>query len=161
MCNLTCCRNHLVLLFFLRFCPRCRCHAPFPNDVAARTTRHNDQFGVEAAARTALMPMRMLLVTSLEGYRQSPGTIPYVFLRITQPTTNPQRPPTRCDLNGQLWPQWCPTPGADAYNSHPECSRIAVCGGAGSGAPWRPWDNGDRRQRRLPRSVGHGLASFS
>jgi hypothetical protein len=33
-------------------------------------TQHNDQFGMEAAAPMALMPTRMLIVTSLESYRQ-------------------------------------------------------------------------------------------
>jgi hypothetical protein len=37
----------------------------------------------------------------LEGYRQLPNTKANVFLRITQPTTNPQRPSTRRDLNGR------------------------------------------------------------
>jgi hypothetical protein len=68
MCKLTCCRNHLFPLFFLQFRHRRR-QASFPNDVAARTTQHNNQFGVEAAAPTDLMPTRMLIVTSSEGYR--------------------------------------------------------------------------------------------
>jgi hypothetical protein len=45
-------------------------------------------FGMEAAGPTALMPRRMLIVTSSEGYRRSHGTLPYVFLCRTQPTTN-------------------------------------------------------------------------
>ncbi len=147
MCKLTCCRNCLLPLFLLLFC-RHRHHASFPNDVAAQTTRHNNQFGMEAATPTAPMPMMMLIVTSSEGYCQTPGTKPYIFLRRTQPTTNPQRPSTRCDLNGRLGPPWCLTPGDDSYNSHSDCWRIVVCGGAGSGAPWRPWEGGDRQGRR-------------
>jgi hypothetical protein len=144
MCKLTCCRNCLLLLFLLLFCRR-RHHASFPNDFAGRTTQHNNQFGVKSAAPTALMPTMMLIVTLSEGYRQMPGTKPYVFLRRTQPTTNPQCPSTHCDLNGQLRLPWCLTPGNDAYNSCPEYWWIVVCGGAGSGAPWWPWDGGNRQ----------------
>jgi hypothetical protein len=144
MCKLTCCRNCLLPLFFLLFCCRHH-HASFPNYLAARTMQHNNQFGMEAAAMTAPMPTMMLIVTLSEGYCQSSGTKPYVSLRRTQPTTNPQRPSTSHDLNGQLRPPWCLTPGADAYNSHPECWRIVVCSGAGSGAPWRPWDGGNHQ----------------
>jgi hypothetical protein len=143
MCKLTCCRNCLLPLFLLLFRRR-RHHASFPNDVAARMTRHNNQFGVEAATPTAPMPRMMLIVTSSEGYRQMPGTKPYIFLRRTQPTTNPQRLLMRRDPNGRLRLPWCLTPGNDAYNSRPECWRIVVCGGARSGAPWQPWEGGDR-----------------
>jgi hypothetical protein len=147
MCKLTCCRNRLLPLFLLLFHRR-RHHASFPNDVAARTMRHNNQFGMEAATPTAPMLTMMLIVTLSEGYRRTPGTKPHVFLHRTQPTTNPQRPSTRRDLNGRLRPPWCLTPGDDAYNSCPECWRIVECGGAGSGAPWRPWDSGNRQGRR-------------
>jgi hypothetical protein len=147
MCKLTCFRNRLLPLFFLLFCYHHH-HTSFPTDVAARTTRHNNQFGVEASAPTAPMPMMMLIVTSSEWYRQMPGTKPYIFLRSTQPTTNPQCPSTRHDLNGQLRPSWCLTPGNDAYNRRPECWRIVVCGGAGSGAPWRLWDGGNHQGRQ-------------
>ncbi len=147
MCKLTCCRNHLLPLFFLLFRRR-RHHASLPTDVAARTMWHSNHFNVEAATPMALMLTMMLIVTLSEGYRQSPGTKPYIFLRRTQPTTNPQRRSMRRDLNGRLWPPWCLTPGTDAYNSCPECWWIVVCGGAGSGAPWRPWDGGNRQGRR-------------
>jgi hypothetical protein len=147
MCKLTCCRNCLLPLFFLLFCHR-RHHASFPNDVAARTTRHNNQFGVEAAMPTAPMPMIMLIVPLSEGYHRSPGTLPYIFLCRTQLTTTPQRSSTRRDLIGQQRPSWFPTPNANAYNGHPVCWLIVVCSGARSGAPWRPWDDGDRQGRR-------------
>ncbi len=138
MCKLACCRNHLLPLFLLLF--RCRCHhTSFPNDVAAWMMQQNNKFGMEAAAPTAPMPTMMLIVTLSEGYRQTPGTKPYIFLCRTQPTTNPQCPLMRRDLNDRLRLQWCLTPGDDAYNSRPECWRIVVCGGAGSGAPWRLW----------------------
>jgi hypothetical protein len=78
----------------------------------------------------------------------SRGMLPYVFLRRTQLTTTPQRPSTGRDQNGRQRPPWCPTPDADAHNGHPVCWLIVVCGGAGSGAPWRPWDDGDRQGRR-------------
>jgi hypothetical protein len=113
---------------------------------------------MEAAAPTAPMPTVMLIVTSSEGYHQMPGTKPYVFLRRTQPTTNPQLPSMHHDLNGRLRPPWCLTPGNDAYNSHPECWQIVVCGGAGSGAPWQQWDDGNRQGRRG--TVWLALASF-
>jgi hypothetical protein len=132
MCKVTCCRNCLLPLFFLLFC-HCRHHASFPDDVAAWMAQHNNQFGMEAAVPMALMPMIMLIVTLSEGYRQSPGTKHYVFLGRTQPTTNPQCPLMQCDLNVQLHLPWCLPPGADAYNSCPECWKIVVCVGAGSG----------------------------
>ncbi len=51
---------------------------------------------------------------------------------------------TRRNQNGRQRPPWCPSTRAGAYNSLPECWLIVVYGGAGSEAPWRPWDNGDR-----------------
>ena len=51
------------------------------------------------------------------------------------------------DLNGRQQPPWCPTPSAGTYNSRPECWLIVVCGGAGSEALWRSWDDGDRHGR--------------
>ncbi len=147
MCKLTCCMNCLLPVFFLLFCHR-RHHASFPNDVAAWTTQHNNQCGVEAVAPTTPMLRMMLIITLSEGYHQLPGTNPYVFLRRTQPTTNQQYPSTCRDLNGRLRPPWCLTPGVDAYNSRPECWQIVVHGGAGSGAPWWLWDGGNRQSRR-------------
>ncbi len=138
----SCWKTHLPVLFLLFCCHRC--HASFPNDVAAQTTRHNNQFAMEATASTAPMQMRMLIVTFSQGYYQSPGTKPYVFLRRSQPTTNSQYLPTRHDLNGRQQPPWCSTPGANTDNSRPECWRIVICGGAGSGAPWRQWEDGGR-----------------
>jgi hypothetical protein len=147
MCKLTCCRNCLLLLFSLLFCRHLH-HASFPHDVPSRTTQHNDRFGVEAAKLTAPMPEGMLIVTLSGRHCRLPGTLPHIFLRRTQLTTTPQRPSTRRDLNGRQWPPWCPTPDANAHNSHPVCWLIVVCSGAGSGAPWRPWDDGDRQGRR-------------
>ena len=57
---------------------------------------------------------------------------------------NPQHLSARGDLKGQQRPPWCPTPGPAAHTSRPECWLIVICGGARSGAPWRPWDNGGR-----------------
>ena len=73
--------------------------------------------------------------------------LPYIFLRRTQPTTTPQRPSTRRDVNCRQRPQWCPTPSTTAYNSRPSCLLIVVCGGARSEAPWRLWDDGGRHGR--------------
>jgi hypothetical protein len=57
-----CCRNRLLLLFFLLFC--CHRHkASFPHDVPFRMTQHKNQFGKEAAKPTAPMPEGMLIVT--------------------------------------------------------------------------------------------------
>ncbi len=61
--------------------------------------------------------------------------------------SNPQRLLTCRDQNGRQWPPWCPTSCAGAYISRPECWLIVVCGGAGSEAPLRPWDDGDRNGR--------------
>jgi hypothetical protein len=74
--------------------------------------------------------------------------LPFVFLRRTQLITTPQRPSTCRDLIGGQRPPWCPTPNADAHNGCPVCWLIVLCGGAGSGAPWRPWDDGNRQGRR-------------
>ena len=56
-------------------------------------------------------------------------------------TTTQLRLLKRRDQNGRQRPPWCPTPGAGAYNSRPECWLIVVCDRAGSEAPWRPWDD--------------------
>jgi hypothetical protein len=118
MCKYPCCRNCLLLLFFILFC-RCRRHASFPNDAVAGMMWHNDQSGMEAATPMALMPKRMLIITSLESYCQLLGTKPYVFLHRSQPTTNPQCPSRCCDLNGQqqhLAPLQVPTQTTIAQN---------------------------------------------
>jgi hypothetical protein len=47
-------------------------------------------------------------------------------------------PLTRRDQNGQLQPPLCPTCGSAAYDSHPTCWLIVVCGGARIGAAWCP-----------------------
>ncbi len=84
--------------------------------------------------------------------------LPYKFLRRTQLTTTPQRPSTRRDLIGRQRLPWCPTPKTNTHNGHPVCWMIVVCAGAGSGAPWRPWDNGDCKGWRD--TVKLALASF-
>jgi hypothetical protein len=145
--NHACCRNPLLPLFFLLFCRHHR-HASFSHNVPSRMTQHNDQFGVEAAKPTAPMLEGMLIITLSGKHRQLRGMLPYIFLRRTQLTTTPQRPSTRRDLIGRQRLPWCPTPDADAHNGHPVCWLIVICGGAGSGAPWRPWDHGDRQGRR-------------
>ncbi len=66
----------------------------------------------------------------------------YLPSKNTLTTTQLQLSTCR-DQNGQQWLPWCPTPGAGAYNSPPECWLIVVCGRAGNEAPWRPWDDGD------------------
>jgi hypothetical protein len=132
-----------VFLFLLFF--RHHRHASFTHNVPSWTTQHNDQFGIEAAKPMAPMPAGMLIVTLMGRHHRLPGTLPYIFLRRKHLTTNPQRPSIHCDLNGRQWPPWCPTPDANAHNGHPVCWLIVVCGGAGSGAPWWPWDNGDRQ----------------
>jgi hypothetical protein len=37
-----------------------------------------------------------------------------------------------------LQPPWCLTSGAAAYDNQPILWATVVCGGAGSGTPWRP-----------------------
>ncbi len=140
--NHACCRNRLLPFFFLLFCRHCR-HASFPHDVPSRTTQHNNRFGKEAAKMMAPMPEGMLIVTLSGKHCRLCVMLPYIFLRKTQLTTTPQRPLTRHDLIGQQRPPWCPTPDANAHNSHPVCWLIVVCGGAWSGAKWWPWDDGD------------------
>jgi hypothetical protein len=88
-----------------------------------------------ACCRNRLLPLFFLL------FRR--GMLPYVFLRRTQLTTTPQRPSTRRELIGRQRPPWCPTPDADAHNGRSGCWLFVVCGGAGRGAPWRPWDDGN------------------
>jgi hypothetical protein len=85
-CRKTC----LLVLLFLLFCRRRHRHASFPNYIAARTIWHNGQFGMEDVPPTALMPTRMLIVTSLEGYCRLPGTKPmYSYVdHNPQPTPN-------------------------------------------------------------------------
>ncbi len=56
-------------------------------------------------------------------------------------TTTQQRLLTHRDQNGRQQPPWCPTHSAGAYNSRPECWLNIVCGGPGSEAPWRLWDD--------------------
>ncbi len=135
------------------FCCHLR-HSSFPHNVPSRTTQHNNQFGVEAAEPTALMLEGMLIVTLLGRHRRLPGTLPYIFLRRAQLTTTPQRPLTRCDLDGRQRPPWCPTPDADAQSP----SMLADCR-----MRWRQeWGTmAAVGQRRPPRLAGHGLASFS
>jgi hypothetical protein len=147
MRNIPLCKKTCLLVLFLLFYHRHR-HASFHSYDAARTMWHNDQFGMEAAAPMAPMLTRMLIVTLLEGYCQCPGTKPYVFLSRSEPTTNPQRPSTRHDLNGGQRLPWCLTPSVDADNSHPECWWIFICGGAGSGAPWQPLEDGGHHGRQ-------------
>jgi hypothetical protein len=40
-----------------------------------------------------------------------------------------------------------PAPAQTTVAQNVECWLIVVCGGAGSEAPWRPWDDGDRQGR--------------
>jgi hypothetical protein len=145
--NYACSRNRLLRLFFLLF-RRHRRHASFPHDVPSRTTQHNDRFGEEAAKPTAPMPEGMLFVTLSGKHCRLRGMLPCIFIRRTQLTTTPQRPSTGRDLIGRQRPPWCPTLDAYAHNGHPVCWLIVVCGGAGNGAPWRPWDDGDRQGRQ-------------
>jgi hypothetical protein len=145
--NHACCRNCLLPLFFLLF-RRHRRHASFPHNVPSRTMQHNNRFGKEAAKPTALMPKGMLIVTLSGKHCRLRGMLPYIFLHRTQLTTIPQCPLTCRDLIGQQRPPWCPTPNANAHNGHPVCWLIVVCSGTGSGAPWWPWDDGNRQDWR-------------
>jgi hypothetical protein len=142
--NHACCRNRLLPLFFLLF--HChRHHASFPRDVPSRTKQHNNRFGKEAAELMAPMPEGMLIVTLSGKHCPLRGMLPYIILHRTQLTTTSQCPSTCRDLIGRQRPPWCPTPNAIAHNSHPVSWLIAICGGAGSGAPLQPWDNNDRQ----------------
>jgi hypothetical protein len=133
------CRNHPLLLLFLPVCCRRHCTSCL-HDVPARMMQQNKRFDVEAAKPTAPMPMEMLFLTTLLGrHHQLPRTLPYIFIRRTQTTSNPQclSTTTRHDLNkGWQW-QWCPTPGAAANNGHTKYWLNGVSKGTGSGAPWQ------------------------
>ncbi len=99
----------------------------------------------------------MLIVILSGRHCRSPGTLPYIFLRRTQLTATPQRPSTRCDLNGQQRPPWCPTPVINAHNGHPACWLIVVC----RMRQCREWGTmAAVGRRRPPRSARHALASF-
>ncbi len=158
MCKLTCCRNHLFPLFFLWFSRRCR-HASFPNEVAARTTRHNNQFGVEAAVPTALMPTMMLIVAHHHLVRRVSPIAWYKSLGIPTYNTIHNQPTTSVDAS---WPKW---PAAAAMMPHPwhwciqQLPRmLADC------CMWWHWEWGTMAavgRRRPPRLAGHGFASFS
>ncbi len=102
----------------------------------------------DSAKRLPSQRIRCRRGCSLSPCQVSRGMLPYEFLRRTQLTTTPQRSSTGRDQNGRQRPPWCPTPNADAHNGHPVCWLIVVCGGAGSGAPCRPWDEGDCQGRR-------------
>jgi len=139
-------RKPLLLLLFCLLCLH-RQHASCHHDVLNRRTQRSNRFGMEAAKTTAPMPTGMLFLSLLGRQCQLSGILPYIFLRRTQPTTTPQCPSTRHDVNCRQRPPWCPIPGAATYNSHPTCWLIVVCSGAGSEAPWRPWDDGGRHRR--------------
>jgi hypothetical protein len=76
---------------------------------------------------------------SSKAGRHDPCMHIYQLIPSKNPCHNNQQCPLRhCDLNGPQRLPWCPTPGAFADNSSPECWLIVVCGGTGSGAPWQP-----------------------
>jgi hypothetical protein len=124
-------RKALLLLPFRLLHLHCR-HTSYHHDVPNRRMQRSNQFSVEAAKTTDQKPATMVggCVFTLANL-PSKNTL----------TTTQQRLLTRRDLNGQQQPPWCPTLGAATYNSHPEWWLIVVCGGAGSEAPWQPWDN--------------------
>jgi len=91
---------------------------------------------------------------SRRRHRRLAGTLLFVCIPTLSTTHNtPRHQRVRTNMvNGSRRD----TPSAAAHNSHPTCWLIVVCGGAGSEAPWRPWDDGSRQGRWV-----HGLASFS
>jgi hypothetical protein len=151
-----CCRNCLLLpLFCLLWHHHRPTHHALIMCLPGRGGSTTD-FGMEAAKPMALMPTRMLFLTSSGRYHQLAVTLPYVFLPMTQPTTTPHCLSMRRDQPGWRRLPCCPTPSAAAHNSHLTFWLIVLCGGTGSEAPWRPWDNSGRHGRWV-----HGLLSFS
>ncbi len=125
-------RKPLLPLLLFHFLCLHLCHVSYRHDVPNWRTQRSDLFGMEGAKMTARKPATMAGGVCLLAILPSKNTLP----------TTQQRLSTRRDLNGRQRPPWCPTPGAATNISQPACWLIFVCGGAGSGAPWRPWDNG-------------------
>ncbi len=112
---------------------------PYSSDFAAATATHHTTMmyrigGSEEATDSAWrLPRRRL------GSRPSwsVGVCSLANLPSKNTLTTTQlRLSTRRNQNGRQRPPWCPSTHAGAYNSRP--------GGAGSEAPRRPWDDGDR-----------------
>ena len=151
-CRCACGNCHFPHFFLLFHCHRHHASFPHDHDVPSRTLRHNGRFGVEAAKSMAPMPTGMLFLTSLGMHNQLLVHYPpYSYARH-----NPQQPHNAHQCVGRWWPPWCPITSATAHYSHPAYWLIFVCGGAGSEAPWWPWDEGSHHGRWV-----HGLASFS
>jgi hypothetical protein len=123
---------------------------PYSSEFAATTTTHHTavtyQMGghKESTDLACRLPRRRL--------RSWPSWLVGACLLANLPskntlTTTQNRLLTSRDQNGRQWLPWCPTSGAGAYNSRPECWLIVVCGRAGSEAPWQPWDDGDHPGR--------------
>jgi len=117
----------------------------FSHFVAAAPTNHSSKMSLSGRhgtttdsawrlpSRRPPMPMGTLFLTLPGRHCQISIILPYVFLHRTQPTTTPLHP--------SMLPHSA-LRSAVAPNSHPACCWKDVCGGAGSEAPWRPWENG-------------------
>ncbi len=131
-------RKSLLLLLFRilhlhRHLTSCR------HDVPNQQTQRSNWFVMEAAKT-----MGWKLATMVRGGACLLPNLP----SKNRLTTTQQRLSTRRDIIGRQRPPWCPTPVDAAYNSQPACWLIVACGGAGSGAPWRLWDDGGCHDQR-------------
>ncbi len=157
MCKLTCCRNCLFPLLFLRFCCRHH-HASFPNDVAAHCPDNATQQpiwcgGCRADSSDA----------NKDAHRHLVGRVLpiawYESLRIPTYNTTRNQPTMSVDAS---WPKW---PIAAAMVPHSWRWRIQQLPRmlADCRMRWRrEWGTMEAvGWRQPPRLVGHGLASFS
>ncbi len=124
---------------------------PYSSESAATTTTHHTTMMYQIDGRKEATDLAWRLPG--RRLRSQPSWLVGACLLANLPskntlTTTQLHLSTRHDQNGRQWPPWCPTSGAGTYNSRPKCWLIVVCGGAGSEAPWRPWDDGDRHGRR-------------
>ncbi len=114
---------------------------PYSSEFAATTTTFHTAMVYRISGRKEATNLVWRLPR--QQLRSRPSWLVGVCLLANLPSKN-MLPTTQLrlltcrDQNGRQWPPWCPTPGAGAYNSRPECWLIVVCGGAGSEAPWRP-----------------------
>ena len=123
---------------------------PYSSDFAATTTAHHTTMMYRIGGREEATDSAWRLPRRRLGSRPSWSVGAYSLANLPSKntlTTTQLRLSTRRNQNGRQRPPWCPSTRAGAYNSRPECWLIVVCGGAGSEAPWRPWDDGDRHGR--------------
>jgi hypothetical protein len=123
---------------------------PYSSEFFATTTKHHAAMMSRNGRRKESTDLAWRLLRRRLGSRPPWSVGAYSLANLPSKNTghnNPQCLSTHRDLNGRQRPPWCPTPGAAADNSCPECWLIVVCGGARSEAPWRPWEDGGHHGR--------------